>query len=79
MKTTLAPTIRRLLVCALAITAILTGVLLFAPEEAVAAPCCSSCDTILENCEVDCDGDPACLDDCWDKAFNCYRWCSFSC
>ena len=77
MNTTFAPTLRRLLVCALAITAILTGVLLFAPEEAAAAPCCFSCDRILERCEAGCNGDPACLNNCLQIAQSCYNVCIF--
>jgi hypothetical protein len=50
-------------------------------QNAVAAPCCSSCDARYEACLAGtahpaCGGDPACCDQ---KVFNCYSNCSFSC
>ena len=75
MKTPFAPTLRRLLVCALAITAILTGVLLLTPEEAVAAPCCDTCDIRLENCLAGCGGLPICEDRCEFRAETCFNNC----
>ena len=63
-----------LLAAALGLTALPT-------QNAVAAPCCSSCDARFNAClqgfyAPQCGGDPWCCDQATDS---CYRFCSFSC
>ena len=72
---TFAPTLRRILVCSLAIMAILTGVLLLTPEDAVAAPCCDTCQPRLENCLAGCGGLPICEDRCEFRLELCFENC----
>jgi len=42
-----------------------------------AAPCCSTCEQIELSCENLPPGPNQ--DKCYQRAFNCWRWCSFSC
>lgn len=43
-----------------------------------AAPCCEDCDAGYDWCTSQCDpNDTACLDACWNTAFNCWRHCVF--
>ena len=63
-----------LLAAALGLTALPT-------QNAVAAPCCSSCDGRFNAClqgiyAPQCGGDFSCCDQATDS---CYRYCSFSC
>jgi len=67
--------LRRFLVCAVVITGLLTAVVLFAPQEAVAAPCCDSCDVRLANCLAGCGGLPLCEDRCFLRAETCFENC----
>lgn len=78
MKAPVFKALRRFLVCAVVITALLTaGLLLLTPETAVAAPCCSFCDARLDKCVLDCGGGPACDEACLEQLASCYRFCIF--
>jgi|GEM_PF-2919885 len=69
--------VRRFVWIALAVSIVLTGAILTAPQEAIAAPCCSACDFRLERCESGCGGDPGCLDACFESVKTCYNVCIF--
>jgi hypothetical protein len=63
---------------ALFILAATLGLTVLPDQNAVAAPCCSSCDDRQANCEAGiiytwCGGDPAC---CEQEVINrCWNWC----
>jgi hypothetical protein len=48
-------------------------------EEAVAAPCCSSCEGMYDACAPGCNGDAACELECQRRENRCWSICSFSC
>jgi hypothetical protein len=48
-------------------------------DQAVAAPCCSSCDDGYAYCLASCGYTPECFDYCDAKWDRCFRYCSFSC
>jgi len=75
MNTTFLRALRRFLACAVVITAVLAAVVLFAPEEAVAAPCCDACDLRLTTCLAGCGGLPTCEDHCFTRAETCFNNC----
>ncbi len=47
--------------------------------DAVAAPCCSSCESGYSYCLASCGYTPACFDYCDAKWDRCFRYCSFGC
>lgn len=63
---------------ALFVLAVTLGIVGTADQNAIAAPCCDSCDQRQLNCEAGiiytwCGGDPAC---CEQEVLNrCWRWC----
>lgn len=69
----------RLIALALVTVSVFAGGLLPGYDPAVAAPCCSSCESGYSSCLAGCGYTSACFDSCdtaWDR---CFRWCSFSC
>lgn len=64
---------------------IMLGVMLFAlgiftftdlgTSASGAAPCCSECETIYQDC-IDVGGTPS---ECIQQQNRCFRWCSFGC
>ena len=48
-------------------------------QEAVAMPCCSSCDINWQACYNNCNGDPTCQYNCDTKADKCWSYCSMGC
>ncbi len=48
-------------------------------QEAVAMPCCSSCDDTYLACYDSCNGDPSCQYNCELKWDRCESYCSMGC